>query len=57
MTLDAEAVGSQLGDDADVVAAVDEIDGQPHLVIADIARDDVWLSMAERDAVSLEAWR
>ncbi|WP_436343254.1 DUF7556 family protein [Natronorubrum sp. FCH18a] len=57
MTLEAEAVGSQLGDDADVVAAVDEIDGQSHLVIADIARDETWLSMPERDAASLDAWR
>ncbi|ELY61590.1 DUF7556 family protein [Natronolimnohabitans innermongolicus] len=57
MTLEANAVGSQLAADADVVAAVDEIDGQSHLVIADIGRDDVWLSMPERDAISLEAWQ
>lgn len=57
MTLEAEAVGSQTEDDVDVVAAVDEIDGQSHLVIADIARDKTWLSMVERDAASLEAWR
>ncbi|WP_170972387.1 DUF7556 family protein [Natronorubrum halophilum] len=57
MTLEAESIGSQPVDDSDVVAAIDEIDGRSQLVIADIARDDVWLSMAERDAVSLETWR
>lgn len=57
MTLEAGSVGSESAADGDVVAAIDEIDGQPHLVIADIARDDVWLSMTERDAVSLDAWR
>ncbi|WP_168927096.1 DUF7556 family protein [Natronorubrum aibiense] len=57
MTLEAESVGSQSADDGSVVAAIDEIDGRSHLVIADITRDDVWLSMPERDAVSLETWR
>ncbi|WP_162989790.1 DUF7556 family protein [Natronorubrum halophilum] len=57
MTLEAESIGSLPVDDSDVVAAIDEIDGRSQLVIADIARDDVWLSMAERDAVSLETWR
>ncbi|WP_339103986.1 hypothetical protein [Haloterrigena salinisoli] len=57
MTLEAGSVGSESAADGDVVAAIDEIDGQPHLVIADITRDDVWLSMTERDAVSLDAWR
>ncbi|ADB60376.1 hypothetical protein Htur_1490 [Haloterrigena turkmenica DSM 5511] len=57
MTLEAESVGSVSVTDGDVVAAIDEIGGQPHLVIADIGRDDVWLSMTERDAVSLDEWR
>lgn len=57
MTLDTEPIGSQSGGDSDVVAAIDVIDGRSHLVIADIARDDVWLSVGERDAVSLEEWR
>ena len=57
MTLEAEPVGSESAADSDVVAAIDEIDGRSHLVIADIGRDDVWLSMPEGDAVSLDAWR
>ncbi|NUB91753.1 hypothetical protein HT576_12075 [Haloterrigena sp. SYSU A121-1] len=54
MTLEAGSVGSESATDGDVVAA---IDGQPHLVIADIGRDDVWLSMTEEDAASLDEWR
>ena len=57
MTLEAESVGSESAADSDVVAAIDEIDGRPHLVIADIGRGDVWLSTLERDAVSLDDWR
>ena len=57
MTLEAESVGSQPNDNGTVVAAIDEIDGRSHLVIADITRDNVWLSMPERAAVSLEMWR
>jgi len=38
----------------ETVAAVDEIDGQPHLVVADISRDDAWLAVDEPIAVSLE---
>lgn len=57
MTLEAEPVGSESAADSDVVAAIDEIDGRSHLVIADIGRDDVWLSMPAGNAVSLDAWR
>ncbi|QRV15560.1 DUF7556 family protein [Haloterrigena salifodinae] len=57
MTLEAGSVGSESATDGDVVAAIDEIDGQPHLVIADIGRDDVWLSMTEENAASLDEWR
>ncbi|WP_165875242.1 DUF7556 family protein [Natrarchaeobius chitinivorans] len=41
----------------DVAGAIDEINGTPHLVIADLTRDDCWLSMATADAVSLENCR
>lgn len=57
MTPEGEAVGNQSSADETVVAAIDEIEDRPHLVIADIGRDDAWLSMTERDAVSLDAWR
>lgn len=57
MTLEAESVGTESATDGDVVAAIDEIGGQSHLVIADIGRNGVWLSMTERDAVALDEWR
>ncbi|SEH11366.1 hypothetical protein SAMN04487967_0317 [Natronorubrum sediminis] len=57
MTLETEPVGEGLHSDGDVVAAIDEIEGETHLVIADIARDNTWLSMPEYDVASLESWR
>ncbi|WP_202911746.1 DUF7556 family protein [Natrialba swarupiae] len=41
----------------EVTAAVDEVDGRPHLVIADLTRDDAWLATAKSDAVSVDDWR
>ncbi|WP_195893026.1 DUF7556 family protein [Halopiger djelfimassiliensis] len=57
MMPDAAPIGSRSGETGDVVAAIDEIDGRPHLVIADIARDDVWVAMSEAETASLEEWR
>ncbi|WP_169331185.1 DUF7556 family protein [Natrinema versiforme] len=51
------SIGSRSDEAGDVVAAVDEIDGNPHLVVANIARDDSWIAMSEADAVSLEDCR
>jgi len=42
--------------DSETVAAVDEFDGQPHLVIADIGRDDAWLAVTESAAVAVDEW-
>lgn len=52
----ATSVGRQ-GGSSDVVAAVDDIDGRPHLVIADIARDDAWIAMAESRTVAVDERR
>ncbi|NHN47252.1 hypothetical protein G9464_06525 [Halostella sp. JP-L12] len=41
----------------DVMAAIDEIDGRPHLVVADVDRDGAWVAMAETDAAALADWR
>lgn len=57
MRPEAAPIGNSSSDTGDVVAAVDEIDETPHLVIADIARDESWLAMAETDAASLDNWR
>ncbi|WP_226480050.1 DUF7556 family protein [Natrinema amylolyticum] len=57
MVSEAASVGSRSSDTDDVVAAVDEIDGNPHLVIADIARDERWIAVTETDAAALDEWR
>ncbi|SEP62238.1 DUF7556 family protein [Natrinema salaciae] len=54
---EAESIGSRSSETGDVVAAVDEIDGNPHLVVADIAQDDSWIAISETAAASLEEWR
>ncbi|MEY7850440.1 hypothetical protein AB7C87_14730 [Natrarchaeobius sp. A-rgal3] len=41
----------------EVTAAVDEVNGRPHLVIADLTRDDAWLAAATADVVSVDDWR
>ena len=40
-----------------VVAAVDAIDSQDHLVIADVSRDDAWIAIPEGQAKPLPASR
>ncbi|MEF8852635.1 MAG: hypothetical protein V5A44_10075 [Haloarculaceae archaeon] len=40
----------------ETVAAVDELDGRRHLVVADITRDDAWIAVPEPAAVELDAW-
>lgn len=57
MAPDARSVGAGATDGHEVVAAIDEADGESRLVIADITRDGVWIATPERDAASLEAWR
>ncbi|ELY86983.1 DUF7556 family protein [Natrinema altunense] len=57
MVPEADSIGSRSSDTADVVAAVDEIDGTPHLVVADIARDERWIAMTETDVAALDEWR
>ncbi len=57
MAPEATPVGRQVDGSSDVMAAIDEIDGRSHLVIADIARDDAWLAVSEDEAVSLDESR
>ena len=52
-----EAVGDRPVATGHVMAAMDEIKGRQHLVIADATRDDAWLSTAESNAVALHDWR
>lgn len=57
MAPEAESVGRQTDASSDVVAAIDEIDGRSHLVIADIARDDAWIAMAATGAAAIDECR
>lgn len=43
--------------DADVVCAYDDVDDTPAFLVADITRDDAWLSIAAAGALELDAWR
>ena len=57
MNPDPEAVDDRPVATGDVMAAIDDVEGRPRLVIADAARDNAWLSTAEADAVTLWHWR
>jgi hypothetical protein len=45
------------GEGSDVMASVDEGPGHPEFVIADISRDDAWVSVQLTDATGLDDWR
>ncbi|QLG48534.1 DUF7556 family protein [Natrinema halophilum] len=57
MAPEAKSAGRPLEASSDVVAAIDEIDGRSHLVIADIARDDAWIAMSTPGTVALNEYR
>ncbi|WP_265109091.1 DUF7556 family protein [Halosolutus halophilus] len=57
MKPDLESFGEELEDVPEIVASIDEIDGRQHVVIADITRDDVWMTMPEAEALSTDEWR
>ncbi|MFA9416463.1 hypothetical protein [Natrinema sp. HArc-T2] len=57
MTPEATSAGRQVDASSDIVAAIDEIDGRSHLVIADIARDDAWVAMSTDGTVTLDDCR
>lgn len=40
-----------------VMASIDGDRGETRLIIADVSRDDAWLSMPETTAPSLVLWR
>ena len=44
------------GSDAEVMASTDGAAGTPSYIIADISRDDAWLSVREADAPVLAEW-
>jgi hypothetical protein len=54
MTQNATAVAD--ASHAEVMASVDPSPAQPEFVIADVSRDDAWLSMPTAEAPSLREW-
>ncbi|WP_224449453.1 DUF7556 family protein [Haloprofundus salilacus] len=44
-------------DDAEVTCTFDEVDGEKSLVVADVSRDDAWLSMNASACVAVDSWR
>ena len=44
------------GSDAEVMASIDGASGSLSYIIADISRDDAWLSVSETDAPVLAEW-
>ncbi|MWV63704.1 hypothetical protein GRS48_02535 [Halorubrum sp. JWXQ-INN 858] len=40
----------------DVMASIDSVRSRSELVIADVSREDAWLSVDETDAPVLEEW-
>ena len=51
MSVDQASVDGLTSGDGETMAAVDEIDGQTHFVIADVGREGAWVAVAERVAV------
>ncbi|MES3160732.1 MAG: hypothetical protein PPP55_04070 [Halorubrum sp.] len=44
------------GASPDVMASIDSSESRPELVIADVSRENAWLSVDETDATVLEEW-
>ncbi|MEE6210656.1 hypothetical protein U3A55_10870 [Salarchaeum sp. III] len=42
---------------ADVMASIDDEGPEERLVIADVSRDDAWVTIDARDAAPLAEWR
>ncbi|MDQ2056139.1 MULTISPECIES: hypothetical protein [Halobellus] len=55
MTPNATAAASDASR-AEVMASVDSTPAQSEFIIADISRDDAWLSMRVSEAPSLDEW-
>jgi hypothetical protein len=57
MSVDAWSVDEQATEECEVVATVDDTDGAAQFAVADIARDEAWLSVPAVAACSLDEWR
>lgn len=45
------------GSAADVMASIDDGGPEERLVIADVSRDEAWVTVPSADAAPLSAWR
>ncbi|EMA61441.1 hypothetical protein C469_07076 [Halorubrum lipolyticum DSM 21995] len=43
-------------DSPDIMASIDSSSSRPELVIADLSRENAWVSVDETDATVLEEW-
>ncbi|ERH03337.1 MAG: hypothetical protein A07HR60_01071 [uncultured archaeon A07HR60] len=43
-------------EESEVMASIDATDSHPEFVIADVSRDEAWLSVAETEAPVLREW-
>lgn len=60
MNSDLDEEGGPIKTSARVVSAIDAVDGRdssPTFVVSDVSRDGSWISVAEADAVVLNAHR
>jgi len=56
MSTDVRSVEQRSVDEREVVATVDGAGDRARFVVADIVRDDAWVSAPESDACSLDEW-
>lgn len=57
MSTDTRSPGGRVTDGPEVVATVDEADGSARFVVADIARDEAWVSATAAKVYPLDEWR
>lgn len=57
MTPDMEAVSVSVANDSEVMASVDDDGRTKRLVIADVSREDAWISMCVTDTAPLLDWQ
>jgi hypothetical protein len=56
MSVEMGSNDGRIDTERETVAAVDDIDGRPHLVVADVTRDDAWIAVGVEESATLEEW-
>lgn len=56
MTPDTTVASESVADSTEVMASVDNDGTSRRLVIADVTRDDAWISMPASESVRIPAW-